>query len=101
MRHYPGYSRDSARTPVFALARLAPGATFEQTRAELGGIMLRRAKDNPGTNGDRGVAVHALTEIAVGARRIPVLVLAAGATCVLLLGCANVAALLLSKRGGP
>jgi predicted permease len=97
VRHYPGYSRDRARTPVFALARLAPGATIEQARAELGGIMLRLAKEHPGTNRDRGVAVHALREIAVGSRRRPVLVLGAGATCVLLLGCANIAALLLSR----
>jgi putative ABC transport system permease protein len=100
VRHYPGYSRDRAQTPVFALARLAPGATIDQARAELGGIMLRLAKENPGTNRDRGVAVHALSEIAVGARRKPVLVLSAAACCVLLLGCANIAGLLLSKAAG-
>lgn len=100
VRHYPGYSRDRARTPVFALARLASGATIEQARAELGGIMLRLAREYPGTNRNRGVAVHALSEIAVGSRRRPVLVLSAAATCVLLLGCANIAGLLLSKAAG-
>ncbi|WP_321476222.1 ABC transporter permease [uncultured Paludibaculum sp.] len=100
VRDYPGYSRDRARTPVFALARLAPGATIEQARAELGGVMLRLAQEYPKTNRDRGVAVSALSEIAVGSRRKPLLVLSAAAACILLLGCANIAGLLLAKAAG-
>jgi predicted permease len=100
VRHYPGYSPDRAHTPVFALARLSPGATIEQARAELGGIMRRLARAYPNSNRDRGVTVHALTEVVVGARRMPLLVLSAGAICVLLLGCANIAGLLLSKGSG-
>jgi len=97
VRHFPAYSRDGVRTPVFALARLAPGATIEQARAELGGRMRQLAEDYPATNRVNGVAVHALQEIVVGPRRIPMLVLSAGAAFVLLLGCANIAGLLLSK----
>ncbi len=100
VRDYPGYSRDRARAPVFALVRRAPGATVEQARAELGGIMLRLAQEYPATNRDRGVAVHALSEIVVGSRRKPLLVLSASSLCVLLLGCANIAGLLLAKAAG-
>lgn len=100
VRHYPGYSRDRAQTPVSALARLAPGVTVEQARAELGGIMRRLAQDYPATNRDRGVAVHLLRDVAVGPSRNPVLVLTAAVTCVLLLGCANIAGLLLTKAVG-
>jgi predicted permease len=100
VRHYPGYSTDRARTPVFGLARLAPGVSLEQARAELGSIMRRIAEQHPGTNRDRRVAVHALSDIAIGSRRKPVMVLSAAVTCVLLLGCANLAGLLLAKAAG-
>jgi predicted permease len=97
VRHFPLYSQDRARTPVFALARLAPGATIEQARAELGSRIRQFAKEYPASNRVNGVAVHTLNEIVVGSRRTPVLVLTAGAGFVLLLGCANIAGLLLSK----
>jgi putative ABC transport system permease protein len=98
VRHYPAYSRDRARASISAaMARLAPGATEEQARAELTGIMSRLAQEYPASNRDRGLAILPLSDFAIGAKRNTVLVLAAAVTCVLLLGCANIAGLLLTK----
>jgi predicted permease len=98
IRHFPAYSRDRARASVSAaMVRLAPGVTIEQARVELSGIMSRLAQEYPASNRERGVTVQMLSDFAVGGKRNPILVLAAAVTCVLLLGCANIAGLLLTK----
>jgi len=97
VRHFPRIHGSVRGRQLFALARLAPGATIEQARAELGGIMMRLAKEYPEANRVSGVAVHALSEIAVGSRTDT----RAGAECgrnfCSAAGCANIAGLLLSK----
>ncbi len=85
---------------VRAVARLAPGRTLQEARAELGAIAARLQTEYPRNNANRGVTVVTLQESIVGASR-PVLLLLFGAVgLVLLVVCANMANLLLAAGSG-
>jgi predicted permease len=86
-------SRSGNSLRVFA--RLAPGVTIEQARAEMAGITARLEQEYPGTN--RRVTVTSLTERVVGNARLALLVLLAAVGFVLLIACANVAHMLLAR----
>jgi predicted permease len=86
-------SREGQSLRVFA--RLAPGVTLGQARAEIAAITERLEKEFPGTN--RDVGVHALRDIVIGNVRTPLLVLLCAVGFVLLIACANVAHLLLAR----
>jgi predicted permease len=76
-------------------ARLRPGITFEQARADLGAVTARLEREYPGTN--RGVTIEALKQKVVGNIRTPLLVLLVAVAFVLLIACANVAHMLLAR----
>lgn len=82
------------------LARLRPGATLEQAKAELAVLNQRYAELNPSapdaTSG-REMAAQPLRELVVADVRGKVLMLSAAVALVLLIACANVASLLLSR----
>ena len=82
------------------LARLAPGTTFEAARAELDAIATRAQRAYPATNDKRGVTLVPIAEQAVGNVRRPLTAVAAAVGIVLLIGCANVANLLLAAANG-
>ena len=97
---YPNYVPDRAHNSVTALGRLADGVPMQQARAEMGTITGELAKQYPETNRNRRAVVLPLHEMLVQNLR-PVLLLLAGAVmCVLLIGCANVAGLLLTQAFG-
>jgi putative ABC transport system permease protein len=100
LQFYPNYSRDRGRLNVFPIARLAGGVTLEQARAELSAIARQLQAQYPETNRGRGVWPVPLHEELVAGVRQTVLVLAGAVICVLLIGCSNIAGLLLTKAAG-
>jgi predicted permease len=76
-------------------ARLKPGITLQQARAEVATITARLEKQYPGTN--RDVFVTPLKENVVGKVETPLLVLLGAVGFVLLIACANVAHMLLAR----
>ena len=79
------------------LARLKPGVSLAQAQAELDAIAAELAEEAPGQNKGWGVRVRPLNDFLFGWIREPLLTLQAAVAFVLLIGCANVAALLLSR----
>ena len=86
-------SRGAQTLRVFA--RLAPGATLDQARADVARVTTRLEAMYPGTN--RGVTVRPLMELVVGDVRPALLMLLSAVALVLLAACANVAHLLLAR----
>ncbi len=76
-------------------ARLKPGVTLEQARAEMAAITGRLELAYPATN--RGVTVRPLRENVVGKIQTPLLMLLGAVGFVLLITCANVAHMLLAR----
>lgn len=91
----PRQIRDSTYLDVWA--RLKPGVTMEKARAEMDAIGLRLQNQYPKENMDTGVRVTALHEEAVGSIRSVLFLLFAAVGCLLFIGCANVANLLLAR----
>jgi putative ABC transport system permease protein len=82
---------------VQVLARLKPGASLDSVRAEMQTIQARLAKAYPKQNKDRGVLVFGTADHLAGGLRAPLLVLFGAVGFVLLIACANVVNLLLTR----
>ena len=94
---YGGEARRTEHPGMYAYARLKPGVTVEQARTEMKNIAQRLAQLHPKSNAGNTVAVSSLLEAIVGDVR-PSLVLLMGAVgFVLLIACANLANLLLTR----
>ncbi|MGA8145094.1 MAG: ABC transporter permease [Candidatus Acidiferrales bacterium] len=80
-----------------AIGRLAPGVSLNQARAEMDGITARLAREYPEVDGSTFVEMGSLRDNIVGPVR-PVLMILFGAVgFVLLIACANVANLLMTR----
>jgi predicted permease len=79
------------------VGRLAPTASLEQAHTELDGISRRLAATHLGPNEPRGARVIPLRDEFAGGVRRGYVVLFAGAGCLLLVACLNVAHLLLLR----
>jgi predicted permease len=87
-----------ARSLWFAFARLADGATRQNAGAEMATISARLAADYPQTNRDARALVQTFSEFYVGPNAATIYASLWGAVgFVLLLACANLANLLLSR----
>jgi putative ABC transport system permease protein len=83
---------------AWQLARLRPGATLDQARAELG--VIAQSEIPPGTKAANPVAVTSLHESMAGDMRPALLMLFGAVTIVLLIACGNVANLSFARGVG-
>src|SRR4029450_6893592 len=96
--HTPEHLRAvSGRGSSYALARLRDGVSFEQAASEMRGIFADLEREFPQLNARRTVMLLPLQEQMVGEIRPALLALMAAVGLVLLVGCVNVANLLLAR----
>ncbi|MBA2258843.1 MAG: ABC transporter permease, partial [Acidobacteria bacterium] len=79
------------------VGRLKPGVTREQAQAEMTSIAAALAREHPATSAQQSVEVLSLREHLMGDLKLPLLVLLAAVALVLMIGCTNVASLLLAR----
>ena len=83
-----------------AVARLRPGVSVEAARAEVETIAAQLASEYPDSNSGNGATLVRLHESIAGDVRPMLLVLLASVAALLLIGCANLANLLLARAAG-
>lgn len=80
-----------------AIGRLKPGISLRQAQQELSLIMQGLGRQYPKTNADLGVLVESLLDSAVGQFRTTLYTLLAAVSSLLLIGCINLAGLLVLR----
>src|SRR5581483_3979951 len=89
--------RRSSHSGIYCVARLKPGVTLKQAQADLDAIAAALEQQYPQSNKNVSVAAQLLQDRVVGGAR-PVLLMLFGAVgFVLLIACANIANLLLTR----
>lgn len=83
-----------------AITRLRPGVGAEQGRGDLEGIARQLQKQYPDSNPEAHVLLKSLRDAEAGDLRPYLILLMAATTLVLLIGCANVANLMLASAAG-
>jgi putative ABC transport system permease protein len=84
----------------YSVGRLRPGVTIEQARAHMDVIAANLAREYPDTNRDLGVYVEPLLGQMTESFRPAILLLLAAAGTLFLVGCVNLANLLLARATG-
>ncbi|HEY1493547.1 MAG TPA: ABC transporter permease [Candidatus Solibacter sp.] len=91
------YAQSRASTWFNVLGRLKPGVTLQQARDNLAAVQANLGRQFPKTDGALSVAIDPLKEATVGDVRRSLWLLYGSVSLLLLIACANVAALLLSR----
>ena len=94
---YGGAARRGEHPGIYAYALMKPGVTVQQAQDQLSAIATRIANQYPKSNLGIGATVQPLLGAVVGDARPSLLVLMGAVGFVLLIGCANVANLLLAR----
>lgn len=97
MFKYPNYSLSRARESGAVIGRLKPGASLESAQAEMNGIAARLSAAYPDADAGRTIAVLSLRDNIVARRRPLLIALAWAVLFVLLIGCANIAGLMIAR----
>ncbi len=86
--------------PLSVFGRLKPGISLPQAQVELDGIARNLRRFYPEDNDAKGIAAVPMAEHAVSSVRTALLTLLAAVVMVLLVACANIANLLLTRAAG-
>ncbi len=97
LRAEEGVLRRGSHPGFSVLGRLKPGVTLEQASSDVNNIAMDLERRYPADDGGRRVTARILLEAAVSDYRQSVWLLFAATGCVLLIACANVANLQLSR----
>ena len=92
-----GPARRDEHPGMYALARMRPGVSVAQARAELKSIAQRLEQKYPDTNHGSSAEVFSLLNAYVDDARPPLLALLVAVGLVLLIACSNIANLLLAR----
>ncbi len=93
-------ARRFAGRSIITLARLKPGVTRDQAQAEMASVMDGLRREQPDFNTGWTANVVPLREQLVGDIRLAVLVLFGAVGAVLLIACANIGSLMLTRAAG-
>jgi putative ABC transport system permease protein len=96
----PAELKDRMDFSYLAVGRLRPGVTVEQAGAQMESIAAGLAREYPGTNRDVGVYVEPLIGQITEAVRPALWLLGAAVGVLFLVGCVNLASLLLARASG-
>jgi len=84
----------------YTVGRLAPGATLDVARQEMGVIQEGLRQEHPDTNAEWGLQLTSLHDRVVGGVRTTLLFFLAAVGVVLLITCANIANIILARMSG-
>jgi predicted permease len=94
---FRGNPDESSSGAIGVVARLRPGVTLAQARQDLASIGAALSREFPATNRDHTLRLGFLFDRTVGSARNSLLFLMGASLMFLLIGCANVANLLLAR----